>query len=213
MTRFARVYCIVAFFAMLGSAHATIVFDFSGTVTQVPVDEVFGDINFGDAFQGSFSFDPLAPSLIPGDPTTASYRSNSPLGMTVTIGGHHFDVSDGLNIGIVNSGLLDQYTVLSQSASGDLSLELFLQDNTASVFATDQLPLVAPSLATFGQRDFHLSALTRGGEIQVDGQLTALGTEAVPEPAAAGTFLVGAVVFLTVARLRRPKFNSYFSFK
>jgi hypothetical protein len=203
MTKFVRLCCIISFFGLLGSANAAITFDFSGTVTQVGVDEVFGDIAFGDPFHGSFSFDPFAPSLIPGDPTTASYRSNAPLGMTVSIDGHDFSVSDGLNLGILNSGLADQYTVLAQSGAGDLTLELFLQDNTASVFANDHLPAAAPSLAAFGQRDFHLDAVIGGGQIQVDGQLSALATQAVPEPNPAGPFLACAVVLFALAKWGR----------
>jgi hypothetical protein len=195
---------MVAFLGLIGSANASITFDFSGTVTQVGVDEVFGDIAFGDPFHGSFSFDPLAPNLIPGNPTTASFRSDAPFGMTVSFDGHDFNVSDGLNIGILNSGLADQYTVLAQSALGDLTLELFLQDNTASVFTSDQLPVGAPPLSAFGQRDFHLDALIGGGQIQVDGQLSTLATQAVPEPNPAGPFLACAVALLALARrLRR----------
>ncbi len=209
MTKFVRACCIISFLGLLGSANAAITFDFSGTVTQVGVDEVFGDIAFGDPFHGSFSFDPFAPTLIPGNATTASYRSNSPLGMTVSIDGHAFSVSDGLNIGIINSGLLDQYTVLAQSFNGDLSLELFLQDNTSNALTNDQLPAAAPSLAAFAQRDFHLSAVLGGGQIQVDGQLGTLAAQAVPEPDSVGPFLACAIVLLALARrLRRYTWGS-----
>src|SRR5579872_2754675 len=100
-------------FVLLGSANAsTITVNFTGTVTQVPIDEVFGDIAFGDQIQGSFSYDPSAPDLIPGDPTVGSYAFGAPFGMTASIGAHEFDAFGGMSIGILNS-FVDQLTVLA----------------------------------------------------------------------------------------------------
>ena len=87
------VFCIILF-GLLFSANASVVtFQFSGNVTQVPIDEAFGDIDFGDAMQGRFSFDTAAVDLIPGDPTTGSYNFAPPLGMKVSIGLHDFDAN------------------------------------------------------------------------------------------------------------------------
>jgi len=50
-----RFCCIASLLASPRPVNATILtFQFSGEITQVPLDEVFGDIGFGDAFQGSF---------------------------------------------------------------------------------------------------------------------------------------------------------------
>jgi len=119
--------------------------------------------------------------------------------MTLTIGAHVFSTSDSLNIGIVNSGV-DQYTVLAQSAGGDLTLELFLEDNSATAFNGDGLPLSVPLLGNFTIADFHLVALVNDGQLQVDGNLTSFtcgpGCSPIPEPSSG---LLAAAISLLLA--------------
>jgi len=201
--RILPIFCIALLSALLTSANAApITFQFSGSVAQVPLDEVFGDIAVGDAIQGSYTFDSSAADLIPADPAAGSYTFAAPFGMNVSVGAHNFATSGSLNIGIVNS-FVDQYTVLATSPSGDLTLELFLQDNTGAVFSDDRLPLILPSLAAFAQRDFHLDGLFAGREVQVDGQLTAPPPQVVPEPSLADLFLAGSITLLGLARRKR----------
>ena len=195
-------FCCTAllFIVLLGSAHAApLLFQFSGTVTQVPLDGVFGDIGVGDAIRGSYTFDTSAVDLVPADPATGSYTSNAPFGMTVTIGTHDFATSGSLNIGILNS-FVDQYTVLGTSATGDVTIELFLQDNTGSVFGNDHLPVSLPPLAAFAQKDFHFDAIFGDNEVQVDGELNALNASDVPEPPPAGPILAGSMLALVFVR-------------
>jgi hypothetical protein len=199
--RIPKACCVISLFVLLSSANAAVLtFQFSGNVTQVPLDEVFGDLNPGDLIQGTFSFDTSATDAVPADPSIGSYTSSAPLGMDVTIGTHNFKTSGGLNIGILN-GVVDQYTVLATSASGDLTLELFLQDNTGSAFSNDHLPLTPPALTDFAQRDFHLIATLAGGEVQADGQLGATAV-ATPEPPTAGFILAGSIFLLPAVRKR-----------
>lgn len=200
MARILRLCCIASFFILLSSANAsTINISFSGNVTQVPLDEAFGDIAFGDPIQGTFSFDSSAADLIPADPAVGSYTFTAPFGMTVTIGAHNFVTTGLLNIGILNS-FVDQFTVLAMSASGDLTLELFLQDNTGTAFANDHLPSALPPLSDFAQKDFHLDALTPGGEVQVDGQVGTSAAQGIPEPSSTASVLTGSLVLLALAR-------------
>jgi len=194
--------CVASLFALLSSANADIVtFQFSGNVTQVPLDDVFGDIAFGDAIRGSYFFDTAAIDLVP-DPAIGSFTFSAPFGMAATIGVHDFRAFGSLNIGILNS-FVDQYTVLARNASGDLTMELFLQDNTGSVFTNDQLPLAFPPLDSFAQKDFHLNARLAGREIQVDGPLGAPDAQVVPEPSLVGPVLAGSIILLVLARRRR----------
>ncbi len=176
---------------------------FSGNVTQIPLDEVFGDITVGESIGGSFSFDSAAVDLVPTDPATGVYASSAPFGMTVTIGSHEFTTSGSITIGILNS-FVDQYTVLAASPSNDLTLELFFQDNTGTAFSNDHLPLTLPPLSDFQQRDFHLDAIFDSGEVQVDGQVGGPDAQAVPEPASAA-LLTSCIALLALARLRRHR--------
>ncbi len=167
------------FFALALSANASIVTVlFSGSITQVPIDDVFGDIQFGDPFQGTYSFDSAASDLIPS-PSTGSYSFTAPLGIAATIGSHTFAATGSLNIGILNV-VIDQYTVLAFSPTADLAIQLLLQDNSAAVFSSDQLLPHPPSIGAFTQRDFQLTFSLDGAELQVGGQLEVL--TAVPEP-------------------------------
>ena len=187
---------------LLGRSDAAVLnFQFTGTVTQVPLDEVFGDIASGDEIQGGFSFDTSATDLIPADPATGSYQFGAPFEMAFTVGTHQF-TAELRNIGVLNS-FIDQFSVLGTSASGDLSLELFLQDNTGSVFSNDHLPVTALPLGSFAQRDFHLNAVFAGGEVQVDGQISATTTSTVPEPGSAVAILAGLALLGLARRKRR----------
>jgi hypothetical protein len=206
--RLFRFACGVAvLLALSGGADAALVtVQLTGTVTQVPLDELFGDISTGDAIAGSYTFDTTAADLVPGNAATGSYTWTAPLGMMVTIGSHGFQAFGLLNIGILDS-FVDQYTVFARNAAGDTTLGLFLQDNSHTVFSDDSLPFTAPALSGFTQRDFHLIATTAGGELQVDGQISSLVTHAVPEPSALGLVLPAFILFVSVraARISQDK--------
>jgi hypothetical protein len=182
-------------------AHANpITFNFTGSVTQVPIDDLGTGIQSLDAITGSFTFDSTVADAIAA-PTSASYTSNgAPFGMTVSIGAGAvtFSESGFLNIGILNS-FVDQYTV--HATSTGLVLDLFFQDNAAAVFSSDGLPLGAPPLAAFVQRDFHLDQTDiAGDETQVDGTITSLTcgsgcvASAVPEPSYGALVFIGSIL-------------------
>jgi len=196
LARFARAIGVAFLLLAIGSAHAATLVDFTGSVSQVPIDELFGDIHFGDTIQGSFSFDGTAADLLPADPATGVYSFNSPFGMTVTIAGHSFDATGSLIIAVVN-GFIDQYTVLANSAAGDLTLELFFQDNSGTALSDDHLPL---SLPTATQRDFHLDLLGSDGETQIDGQIDGRAAQVVPEPGSAVLMLGGLIAAALVGK-------------
>ena len=182
---------------------APITIDHSGTITQVPIDDLYGDIAAGSTVQISYTFDSTAVDLIPADSATASYASSGvPFTMTFSFPGHVFTADGSVQIGIFNS-FVDQYTVLGTGNGGNLTLELFLQDNGATAFSDDSLPLSAPSLAAFTVADFHFHEIGDDGrETQFDGQLT--GTSAaVPEPSTAVALLLG----LGVLAALRPNRN------
>jgi hypothetical protein len=64
--------------AALSYAHAgPITFNFTGTVGQVPIDDLGTGIQSGDAITGSITFDSTAVDAIPAS-TSASYTSTGP---------------------------------------------------------------------------------------------------------------------------------------
>ena len=183
-------------------AHANpITFNFTGSITQIPIDDLATGIQSGDSITGSFTFDSTAVDAI-GAPTSGSYTSNgAAFGMTAGIGPGPvtFSESGFLNIGILNS-FVDQYTVTASSAG--LTLDLFLQDSTGTAFSSDGLPLSPPPLAAFLQREFHLDQTdVAGNETQADGVLTSLTcgsgcvASTVPEPSSAALLFTGAILF------------------
>jgi len=151
----------------------TVDFQFSGTVTNVPLDEVFGDIQFGEALHGTLSFDSTAADQIPLDPTVGAYLWTAPFGMDVQIGTHDFKANGALNIEIVQS-FVDQFTALATSPDDSLIMQMFLLDIAGTALGDDHLS--SPNLASFAERDFQLDDVVGAGQIEVLGQLDAQPT-------------------------------------
>ena len=145
--------------ALSPAAAAVITFSFTGTVTSVPVDEVGTGVDFGTAIEGIYTFEATADDLIPGGSMASHQMAGPPYGLTVDIGGNLFGTSDSLAVNVFD-GIVDQYGVLACSGgldcSGELSIEIFLQDDSGSALGSDLLPLTPPDLASFAIRDFHL---------------------------------------------------------
>jgi hypothetical protein len=202
MKRLSTISCLFSLFLLGGSAFADgLTFQFSGRVTDVS-DDVFS-IAIGDAFQGTFTFDASAVDLDPDDPTTGIYQFTAPFGMDVVADGHDFNASGLLTIGILD-GSVDLYAVSAVSDSGDLDMQLSLQDSSGSVFSSDQLPSIPPSLGSFDARDFHLIDQLAGGQVQFDGHIASLTdpVAATPEPSNYVLVLAGLIVFLAVLRAK-----------
>ena len=191
------VACLVCLVSVARADQVTVLF--TGSVVSVGVDEVFGDVSFGSAITGSYIFNSLAADGAPADTTTGSYAMfGLPYVFNATVGGHSFSISDFVNVAVFNS-IVDQYGVFAQQSGGDLTLEMFLQDNTATAFGSDALPL-ALTLSSFSQRDFHLTGIIDDGQVQFDGKIESL--QVVPEPASFPLLLAG-VAALGAARLKR----------
>jgi hypothetical protein len=191
-----------------------ITFNFTGTVTQVPIDDIGTGISPLDAIVGSFTFDSGAVDAIAA-PTSGSYTSTgAAFAMTATIGALTFAESGALNVGILNS-FVDQYTVHA-SSSPSLVMDFIFQDSTATVFSSDGLPLSPPPLAKFLQRDFHLDEIDLAGdETQIDGVITSLtcpdcrAASPVPEPSSLVLLATGAIFYVRRRFTRRHAPNNW----
>ncbi len=177
-----------------------VTFNFTGTVSQVPIDDFATGIQFGDAITGSFTFDSTSVDAIAAS-MAGSYTSTGPtFGITAAIGPSAlpFLAPGAMNIGIMNT-FVDQYT--GHASSATLVLDLFFQDSSGAVFSSDGLPLSPPPLAGFAQREFHLDQTDGAGdETQVDGAITSLtcgsgcAATTVPEPSTAWFLLAGTIL-------------------
>jgi hypothetical protein len=196
-----RLALVAALLACAGvSRAAPITFQYTGTVAFVSVDDIYGDIAFGDVFEVAYTFDSTATDLIPGDPATASYLSSGvPFSMTVLLAGHTFTAADSVSIGVVNS-FVDQYTVTGFGSGGNLTMEIFFQDDTATAFADDSLPLTKPALSLFPFATFRLHEIGAEGEVQVDGLFTSAAP--VPEPSTGFALCLGIAGLLVLSRRR-----------
>ncbi len=205
-----RVSALIAALALFcGEALAgPVTFDFEGMVTSTvfdPSDPFGGTIVSGTPITGSYTFESTAVDPIP-TPVVGSYSMfGPPYGMTVDIGGNVFTTDDFLNVGVANDiGLgKDQYTVLGQEGSppapGSLSIQLFFEDPTGTVFSDDSLPLVEPDVGAFTTADFFLDAFLDFNN--VTHHIEIRGTiKAIPEPGV--LLLMGAAAVLGLRRRR-----------
>ena len=182
---------------------APVTFAFTGSVTQAsfdPNDPSGGEIAFGTAFSGSYTFESTAPDRISND-SSGSYASpaGAPYGFAVNFGpGHDFVTSDALSVGVIdNAGGVDAYSVLACFGGftcPEVMLELFLGDLDGSVFADDALPLDTLAFEAFEVATFALRGLIDGNQVEILGNLSSLSCaegcqspQPVPEP---GTLLL-----------------------
>ncbi len=198
-------HCVASLFLLMGAARAgTVTVQFTGNVDNVFEDDAFGDIAPGDQILGSFRFDTSAPDLIPNDPAAASYRFAAPFGLDVTIGSHAFTASALLNIAIFN-GSADQYAVLAGNESGNLDVEIFLQDSSGTALSDDHLPSTVPLLDAFDLREFQFVDQSSDGLVELDGTITSMTDPPTPTPEPSQCLLVLMISAGLVAIERRRR--------
>jgi hypothetical protein len=212
---------MVGLIAFLGTPEvraAPVQFTFTGSVTDIPVNETSLVVSPGDPISGSYIFESTTPDGA-ASATEGSYTapSGAPYDLSVTVGGNLFSTNDFLNVGIANFGSLgDFYTVLACSpdvSCADLEMELFLQDLDGTALTSDALPLTPPDLSLFAIRTFHVFALIGGNALQIEGTIDTLTCPTcvptpIPEPGTlwlmvAGLMLVGLYQWHVTTTRRR----------
>ena len=157
-----------------GLVAAPITFSFTGKVTH----SFFEPSLIGAPITGAYTFDSAAVDAIPA-PDTGSYISLGPmLGLTANVGGSVYTSSGSLKADVLNA-LTDQYRI---TASEFVTLGLFFEDSTGSVFSADALPLTPPPLSSFDFAQFsvlHLGFDLRG---TVDTLVCTAGCDGASEP-------------------------------
>jgi hypothetical protein len=189
--------------------------EFKGTVTTYFVDPANtdpfgGSILSGTSFLGHYLYDSAATPNPNPAPTNgiASYTSTGlAYGMNVNIGGTPFAIDGSLNVGVANniSGGVDQYTVFAEKGIAGglndyLTLQLFLQDSTGTVFNnTGLVPLTSTNVQSFDVKSFFLDGVqTINGktyQFQVQGNING-----IPEPTTVTLLGAGLLGWVTACR-------------
>jgi len=179
----------------LAATASPITFAFTGTVTQVSLDDpdVFaGAVDVGTRFDGTYTFESTATDAIGGG-TDGSYFS--PFALSVDFAGDSLGAFAVTGF-VVNTrnGSPDQYGVFGSDATVEIQ---FLLESNSNPLTSDALLLAPPVLSAFPQRLFTFRFAS--GLPEVLGDLTSLtcveGCTAVPEPGTLSLVLLGLGAF------------------
>ena len=165
-------------------------YTYTGEITSITLNQnnVLGDLQIGDPFDGIFEFDLSVPDGHPSDPNRGSYDQDGV--MTVTLPAISLGYSGHLFIGVQNDhpGVPgDRFGIGADNSFGDFNVSNFgitLTDSTASAFDSDALPSFL-QLLDFDGTEFRLSGfrISTSDSFSVKGALTSLIL--VPAPSTA----------------------------
>lgn len=176
-----------------------VTFGFTGSLT----DDPFGLSRLGAPISGAFSFDSTAVDMIAALSTGSYSSSGNAYRFDANVDGMAYSALAGTTVNTANDiGGVDQYGAIA--IYGDLTLELFLQDPTATSLSSAALPLTPPSLGAFAIRQFRLFSDSAEFLGDVTGLVCTSGcaVHAVPEPNTLLLLSLGGAALLVVSASR-----------
>jgi hypothetical protein len=190
----------------LAATASPITFAFTGTVTQVSLDDpdIFGgSVGVDTPFSGSYTFESTASDGISAA-TDGSYAS--PFTLSVDFSGDSLGPFSVTGFAVnTRNGSPDQYGVYGNDGTFEIQ---FLLESSSNPLSTDALPLTPPTLASFTQRLFTFRDATGLGLPEILGTIDSLactdGCAAVPEPGTLGLLALG-IVGSAIERRRRTQ--------
>jgi PEP-CTERM motif len=182
-----------------------VTWEFNGEIRDfVDADRILGGaINVGTPFSGSFTFETTTPESDPDSARSGVY-DGAVTAISGQIGGSPFFQPDEFGSGIVVrssssvGGENDDFALWAEDinfpAFGSVfRFSFFIADIDGTVFTSDSLPLIPPTLT---ESNSGMTFTIDGGRTAMDGRLTTL----VPEPGSLALLALGAIA---IARRRR----------
>lgn len=208
-TRIKPICTILVTIAIAAPARATLVtWAFEGDITYVSDRDgiLLGQVNIGDTFSGSYTFESTTPDSEP-HPRVGLYLQ-AMTELSGQVGGVPFSALPGFDSSIDirddSSGLTDKYRALSgawiANRAVEFSLQLFTDD--LSQILDDSLLLDPPALGAFSPRILTLGGSETAG-ISISADLSSLAL--IPEPGTLAFLFLGVAVVArrTSTRSRR----------
>ena len=182
-----------------------VTWEFTAEVGRVndPTGVLGGAVAVGSSLTGSFTFDPTTADAEPDNPYSAFY-----MGALTEVSGMVGDLpfvgpGPSRNYIVVHDDVGAPYDHDGYGVRADIELvglapnfELDLNDTTATLFASDSLPVIPPDISGVDSATFAIFLESDTTPFGMGGVMTSL----VPEPTTLGLLIAGA--FILVARQR-----------
>lgn len=189
-----------------------VTWDFAGQITDVIDDDgvLGGAVVVGSEFFGSFTFESSTPDQREDDPTFGRYE-NALSAISGQVADLAFTGPAGpINRVLVEDGLFHPGRDALEAHANVLllnnavSIRVSFVDGTGSLFETDALPLLVPSLNALESARFTLFSEDELFRFALQGDITLL----VPEPSSLVLLGGAAMALCTRRRIRRPRIRT-----